>query len=293
VGFWGGNGVGLRLVGGGDTVDFLEFFAMDASSYFLEGELDLVQYPLVLEGKAPKRIYAPKGDFIGELFRSARPWEYGFLVNTYRRAERGGAFLEIGANIGSDTLIACDYFQKCYAIEPSSRNRELFLKNMKLNGVNNVELMPYAIGNQSGMAKLYLGAKNNAGGSALLPNHPGMTQWEEVKVLTLDEAMPLGIEDVTFIHIDTEGHDIKVLQGSKGFLARQKQRPLIRMEFQPRTLAAHGSSVAELIGFIDEMKYRPMFDASKNWVPLSYGILMEMFYLWKMTDGWIDLVLMP
>lgn len=264
-----------------------------ASTHFADTELELLQYPINLRGRPPKQLYVPKGDFIGELFKSARPWEYGFLTNLYKQASRDGAFLEVGANIGSDTLIASDYFKTCYAFEPSSRNRELFQKNMEINGISHVTLMPFAVAAEIGTARLYLGAKDNAGASALRPNHPGMDKWEEVQVVTLDDGMAPEIQNVTFIHIDTEGHDIKVLQGSKKFLTRQKLKPVIKMEYQPRTLHAHGSNIAELIGFMEEMKYRAYFDASKNWVLLSPGMLIEMFYLWRPTDGWIDILLAP
>jgi hypothetical protein len=111
--------------------------------------------------------------------------------------------------------------------------------------------------------------------------------------LRMCTALPESVRDVTFMHIDTEGHDIKVLQGARRFITRQQNRPWIRIEFQPRTLSLHGSNVAELVAFMDEFRYHAMFNANNNIVPFSFPVLIELFYLWRNTDGWIDILLLP
>jgi hypothetical protein len=105
--------------------------------------------------------------------------------------------------------------------------------------------------------------------------------------------MPPHVRDVTYMHIDTEGHDIQVLKGASEFLSRQHQRPLIRMEFQPRALQMHGSHVSELIEIMERFEYTPKFNASGPMVCLSNAVLSELFTLWLPTDGWIDILLCP
>jgi len=258
-----------------------------------QADYELIDYPGVLQGTRPKKFYVPREDILGMFVKTARMSEFAVQVELYRRFARGGSFLEVGANIGTDTVHAGDFFKNCYAFEPSSRNIKLLRKNLEVNGISNVRVFQAAVGERRGMAKLYLGEKNNLGGANLNPEDRQSRQSEEVEIVTLDSAMPEDVRDITYIHIDTEGHDIQVLKGAGDFLVRQEHRPMIRMEFQPRALQLHGSDISELITIMDQFQYTPKFNAAGHLVSLSRSILSEMFPLWLPTDGWIDILLCP
>jgi FkbM family methyltransferase len=252
-------------------------------------EYDVLTYPFAPPGKPQKRICVPKeADFITALLRTARPWEYSTVIQIYNTSARGGSFVEVGANIGSDTVIASDYFRECHAFEPAPKNVFLFRKTMELNGITNVRLFPAAVSDHAGRERLHLGQPNNIGSASLAP---GAADGEEVEVVTLDEAIGPEITDITFLHIDAEGHDIRVLQGARQFVARQKQRPYIKMEFQPFLFSKHGSKISDLIEFIEEFQYSVFFSASNFIVPLTPVILLNMYYLWRTKPGWIDIYL--
>jgi FkbM family methyltransferase len=256
-------------------------------------ELESAEYPFKSAAGRVLKFYFPKGDIIGQVVRTTREWDFRFISNLYKWAGERGTFLEVGANIGTETALAREFFRYCFAFEPSSRNRDLFKKNMERNGIDNVQLFPFAVSDHTEVTQLYLGGENNVGSCALKPNASGMDQTEEVRTVTLDAAMAPEITDVSFIHIDTEGHDIKVLQGAKMFLRRQQIRPIIRMEFQPRTLALHGSSIEDLLQFIQEFGYKIGFIAALHMAPLSERVLIELFNLWQPTGAWIDIFLLP
>jgi len=257
-----------------------------------DDNFQIVEYPFALRGGKPKRVCVPKSAKLeAGLITMARSWEYLTLAQTYAQAARGGSFVEVGANLGSDTVIAADFFKTVYAFEPAAANRRLLQKTIELNGLVNVQILPAAVSDKPGRAKFYLKEGDNTAVHSLHPNDPDMKPAEDVDVVTLDTAFDNSVRDVTYLHIDTEGHDIKVLQGGRQFIARQANRPVIRMEFQPRTLAAHGSDVSEIIAFIQEFQYRPFYMAGNFMVPLSETILTEMFRLWRGTQGWIDVFL--
>jgi hypothetical protein len=65
------------------------------------------------------------------------------------------------------------------------------------------------------------------------------------------------------------------------------------MEFQPFSMRQHGCHVSELVEFMEEMGYSAGINASSHLAQVSPGILIDMFYLWKKTKGWIDLYLSP
>jgi FkbM family methyltransferase len=264
---------------------------VDAASQ--SGEFEIVEYPFAPPGKRRKRMCVPKGDdVITILMKTARSWEYGKAAVLYERTARGGSFVEVGANIGTDTVLASDFFKICYAFEPSSKHKDFFRRNMEMNEIRNVQLFTAAVSDQCGTTRLYYGESGNTGSAALRPNFAGMDRYEEVPMVTLDSALP-EVTDVTFLHVDAEGQDIKVLEGARKFIARQAQQPYIQMEFQPRTLSLHGSQIADLVGFMDEMKYGAAFNAQNFFMPMSAGVLIDLFYSWRKLNGWIDLYLWP
>ena len=257
-------------------------------------KFDIVEFPFALSGGRPKRVCVPKcATMDAAQIRFARPWEYQTLVQTYLQTARGGSFVEVGANLGTDTVIACDFFKTCYAFEPSSANRALLQKTIELYGITNVHVFGSAVGDRPGRAAFFLKGGEATGSHSLCVNDPDMTAQEEVEIVTLDSVFPQTVRDVTYLHIDTEGHDIKVLQGARQFIARQANRPVIRMEFQPTTLALHGSSIGDLTAIMDEFQYKVFFMAQNFMTPLSPRSLAEMFSLWQGGKGWIDIYLSP
>jgi FkbM family methyltransferase len=253
-------------------------------------DLETVEFYFpTVTGRRPK-FYVPKGDMMGPTIINTRQWEYTFITQFYSWAGDHGSFLEVGANIGADTILARDYFPYAYAFEPSSRNRDLLIKNLVRNGIGNVHLFPFAVSDRPGKMRLYFGG---TGGNSLVQNSPSKIDSEEVEVVTLDDAMPADVTNVSYIHIDTEGHDIKVLRGARRFIARQKQRPIIRIEFQPHLLVANGSKIEELLEIIEEFKYRPAMNGSIHVAFLTPFILSEFFRLWQPTEAWVDVFLLP
>jgi FkbM family methyltransferase len=258
-----------------------------------EHDCEIVDYPVKTAGR-PKRFHLLRGnDHVTSQMKLARPWEYDLLNTIYSMTARGGSFVEVGANVGTDTVLASDFFRNCYAFEPVERNAEILRRNVELNNLHNVRVFQKAVSNRCGTAKLFAPVGNNCGTASLRAVEAGTEgHFTEIETVTLDSALP-NVRDVTFIHIDAQGHDLKVLQGAREFLGRQLARPYIRMEFQPATMRAHGSHVSELIEFIEEFQYSPVTNASGAMAPLSPGILIDMFYLWKKSKGWIDLYLAP
>jgi FkbM family methyltransferase len=214
-------------------------------------------------------------------------------VQLYQKYSRGGSYLEVGANIGTDTVLAAEFFKTCYLFEPASRCLELLRMNLEINGVVNCKIYPVAAGDIRGSATLYLGEDRNIGGSSLKSENPESREQENVQVVTIDDAMPREITDITYMHIDAEGHDFHILNGAAEFLSRQLQRPLIRVEFFPSALRKHGSKIEEFLAMMNRFQYVPHFMTTGSIVQLSDSILTEFFNLWQRSDGWIDIFLFP
>jgi FkbM family methyltransferase len=68
--------------------------------------------------------------------------------------ESGDVVLDLGACIGAFSLPASRRGKKIYAVEPVKPLRDLLEKNIRLNGIGNIEVMPFAIGSSSGRGKV-------------------------------------------------------------------------------------------------------------------------------------------
>ncbi len=119
-------------------------------------------------------------------------------------------FLDIGANIGSYTVLAAKVAgAKCLAVEPVPATFGRLCRNLKINGLEQqVEARQYAVGNFTGCVRFsvdmdtmnHVVDKNYAGASLSVP------------VCTMDEL--LGDRSSAMWKVDVEGFERQVLQGA-------------------------------------------------------------------------------
>jgi FkbM family methyltransferase len=143
----------------------------------------------------------------------------------------GSTFYDIGANVGFFTLVAAKIVGAegvVVAFEPLPANVGQLEKNVALNALSNVTVIPKAVGAIEGVAGLVLG--DDARDNSRLSD--GQTDGEdeiEVPVTTVDAAVrehDLRMPDV--MKIDVEGAEIDVLRGALETIRRS--RPLIVVE---------------------------------------------------------------
>ncbi|MDA9114084.1 FkbM family methyltransferase [Alphaproteobacteria bacterium] len=142
---------------------------------------------------------------------------------------KGGAFIDIGANIGFYSLMASNYFHRVYSFEPVSFNHEKLIVNIKNNNIKNIIPIKKALGEKQAEMMMFLNPQN-AGGNSLLDKKgeswrdPNLK--EKVLVDTLDQI--LNFKDVKLIKIDVEGFEEFVIKGGKKLL--DKHKPAIFLE---------------------------------------------------------------
>lgn len=252
-----------------------------------------VQCPFQNNGKPRRTFVLPDRDHIvSHAVSRMRWWEHKFTSDLYRLAAKGdpsAEFLDVGANIGTTSVLAADFFSKIYAFEFEKTNCAVFRKSMEVNGID-YGLYEYAVSSESGQATAYI-SSTNMGGHSL--EQLGMEHSQELAIrkMKLDDFKEAN--NVKFIHIDTEGHDFHVLRGACEFVARQPSLPLIEIEFQPRSLDKHGSQISDLFNFMNRFGYFAHMNAANVLAPLSRSALAEMFQGWKNTGAWLDIYLVP
>jgi len=183
-------------------------------------------------GKYSPEIYLKNED--GEFFirpNSADLWMLSPLGETEIRDYfklKEGIFLDVGANVGKYSVIIGNQLGKngkVFAFEPEPSNLKAFKKNLKLNKLINVSIIPLACSDKKGRLKLYLN-ENNSGGHSLIEKQ---THFIGVEVDTLDNLIEkYKIKKVDLIKIDVEGGEVGVLTGAKKIL--RKDHPKIIFE---------------------------------------------------------------
>ncbi len=142
---------------------------------------------------------------------------------------KGGTFIDIGANIGFYSLVASNYFDHVYSFEPVSLNYEKLTMNIKKNNIKNILPIKKALGEKKAEMMIFLNPYN-AGGNSLLDK--SVKSWrnsnfkEKVFVVPLDQAKKF--KDVKLIKIDVEGFEEFVIKG--GIKLLKKQMPIIFLE---------------------------------------------------------------
>ena len=252
---------------------------------------DIANLPVVRHPYEDLSFATYPGDWAVADMVCSPEYAYQTRKRLYQAASRGGCCVEVGAHIGTSTLEAASHFTKVYAFEPSADNHALLVHNACRNGMNTLQPWRMALSDFNGKAKFWVCEVGRSVCHSLNQAVARAAQVEEVDVSTLDATLP-GIRDCTMLMIDAEGHDMRVLQGSRKFIKNQRTPPVIQLEFAPHFWSQCGSRSDDLIGWAGDMNYRMFGNFGNNFSPVSPTMLREMFSCWKdVSQGWIDVYL--
>lgn len=180
---------------------------------------------------------------------SFEPNEFAFLDRVLRP---GMVFVDVGANDGYYTLFAARRVGptgRVVAAEPSSRERAHLQRNLGRNGLDNVTVVPAAIGAISGLADLHLAHGVHAGHNTLgsfAHDDVVRASLERVAIEPLDAVVArLGLSRVDFVKVDVEGAEARVIAGAANVLSTM--RPLMLLEVNDKALRAQGHCADSLV----------------------------------------------
>ncbi len=122
----------------------------------------------------------------------------------------GGTFFDIGANIGSYTLVASEQDSvQVVAFEPHPMTVKLLSENVHLNGRQNVTVCPLALGQRDGVVWLTDDAGSSVNHS--VAQHEGRTV--EVECRRVDAFCGERGMTPQYVKLDVEGFEFDVLTG--------------------------------------------------------------------------------
>lgn len=193
--------------------------------------------PSIVSHRGCRFVLDPR-DGRGPAFADEHEAELNFLLANLRPQD---VVLDIGANGGLFTVIlakALGSTGHVYAFEPEPRNLGRLRRNVQLNELANVTILPHAVSDRTGKGWLHLSKTHNG----LHRMHPSRLcrHQLEVQCIRLDEFAPVADRGVDVVKIDVEGHELQVLRGMAEVIDRTPGIKLF-MEFCPRWLEEAGS----------------------------------------------------
>ncbi len=191
--------------------------------------------------------------------------------------------LDIGANVGSYSDMLLSYTKSnVIAYEPNKFSFKI-LKNLKSNNKKRFKCFNLAISNKNKIGSLFYGSKTSELAS-IMENSDKIkfTQGAnknkmKIKLSSLDKIYIENkklFRELDFIKIDTEGHELEVLQGSKKIIRDLKPK-FIQIEFNTYQLIKNTT-------LIDYQKYLKNYNAFRL---LPFGKKMLPINIYKPEDN--------
>ena len=162
------------------------------------------------------------------------------IVKKYVR--KGDIVIDIGAHVGYYTLLMAQLVGKngkVYSFEPDPVNFQLLKKSVEINGFENVVLIQKAVSNITDKVKLFLGDDDSAINRIYDAKLGDAKESIDVESITIDEYFKENDELINFIKIDSEGSEVKIINGMKQFLSRN-QELVMMTEFFPFLIKKSG-----------------------------------------------------
>lgn len=145
------------------------------------------------------------------------------IVKKYIKTNnRCNTYLDIGVNIATHSIVYSKIFKNVIAFEPDEYNYNQSKENLQINNVTNVKLLNMALGSTKGFIKTLQHSNHSRGCifTQMTNDNKGIEQ------IVLDS---LELDNIDYIKIDVEGHELDVLKGSIETIKRNK--PIIEFEY--------------------------------------------------------------
>ena len=172
----------------------------------------------------------------------------------FRKLIRSGdAVIDVGANIGYFTILSSMLVGgegRVFAFEPSLETRKRLQRNLELNNIQNVSVVPSAAWNENGTSKFNKHPTDRGGSS--LREIEGSLETEDVELIPVDSA--INEEEwsrVRLVKIDIEGAECHAVEGM-GRLLDSNHDIAVITEMEDPKLRGFGRSASELLSLFEK-----------------------------------------
>lgn len=186
-------------------------------------------------------------------------YEWRNLAIALTTVSAGDIILEIGANVGTETIGFSDLVGpggKVYAFEPLPLNVRALRALAGMSRHNNILVETIALSDRAGSLQFTVPPEDRSGtGHILQAGEEGSPETVEVECMTLDAYAARGIPHCKMVFIDTEGEEVRILRGARSFLGRCQ--PFLVVEASSRNLQRCGFGIRDLYTEMTSLGYHP------------------------------------
>ncbi|MEM2857571.1 MAG: FkbM family methyltransferase [Nitrososphaerota archaeon] len=163
--------------------------------------------------------------------------------------------IDVGAHMGAYSLFLSQICERVIAVEPQEAVRRVLLRNIRLNKIRNVIVLPYAASSESGKTMVITGS----GATAKVTQGPVNVQTIRIDDVVVRFFPQSGPE---FVKIDVEGHELDVLKGMTTTL--RERRPILLVEVWHQNFDDVVKLLSQLGYMMKEDKDFTVWGVSKN-----------------------------
>lgn len=160
---------------------------------------------------------------------------------------RGAVCVDVGAHMGLHTMLMSKLAGpdgRVFSFEPQSRNFDLLQRNIRANGLSNVQARRAAVGDRDGTCRMAVHPTNLGDHRVAAGGFNGGV--EEVPMVRLDSVLSGLPGAIGLVKIDVQGYETHVIRGMRETL-RCNPDAILMIEVFPEGLEAAGSSASELV----------------------------------------------
>jgi FkbM family methyltransferase len=183
------------------------------------------------------------------------PFEESSADLVTRLMARARLFIDVGAHYGFYALLAgkSESRPEVIACEPTPETCKVLAMNVALNHLANVAVEQVAMSDQDGTSTFNISISSDSCGFHANPEAQPVNR-VEVKTQRLDSLLATRPPCPVLIKIDTEGHELAVLQGLSASLERFTDIQLL-VEFNPMMQKAAGRDEGALLSWLQSSQY--------------------------------------
>lgn len=183
--------------------------------------------PFLYTGARKIRFRLHPGQYIDNRIFFDGAYERRFLEFLSRRLRRGGAMLDVGANIGNHALYLSRHFDEIHCFEPNPAAVARLNDNLSLNPAAGVHVHSVGLGAEAGELPFQEDPENLAVSRFVAAADDNSIL---LRIAAGDQVVEDGnISDVNYIKVDVEGFEAQVLKGLRRTIERF--RPVVTFEY--------------------------------------------------------------
>ena len=183
-------------------------------------------------------------------------WDKDLVLFVSNLLKNGDVFFDVGTNTGSFSFLNKNKNFNIHCFEPNTIVFNLLKETIEMNMFNGKHtLNNIALSNTQGTTELKI-PLDGTGGSTISDQPLRFRDYtvETINTITLDEYFKnTKLNQIDVIKIDTEGHELFVLEG--GFEVLKKYKPSIIMEHHPINMRQTNTNREEIFKLINDIGY--------------------------------------